>query len=72
MHHEAILYSLDPNITFPKTQELTIYDTSSYTKLQARAHAHNIHSMSDVQPTYHYKLSSIRPRAHIIYYLGDI
>lgn len=72
MHHEAILYSLDPKISFSKIQELTEYDTCAYTKLQSRAHSHNIDSMSERQPSYHYKFSSIRPRVHIMYYLGDI
>jgi len=42
MQHEAILYSLDPKITFSQVQDFTDYDENRYSKLQDRVTENNI------------------------------
>ncbi|MFA7298628.1 MAG: DNA-protecting protein DprA [Candidatus Absconditabacterales bacterium] len=72
MQHEAILYSLDPKITFSKIHEIVDYDKNKYFKLEERVTENSIHAMIASEADVHYKILPIRPRVQIIYYLGDI
>ena len=42
MQHEALLYSLDPQIPYTQIQNITDYDTTKYVKLQNRIQENNI------------------------------
>ena len=72
MQHEAILYSLDTKIPYTHLQTMTDYDTTKYAKLQDRIQENNIWAMLDSAQDFHYKLLPIRPRVHMVYYLGNI
>ena len=74
MHHEAILYSLDPKATYTQIEngECVDYDPTIYSKLQDWIAEQNIHAMDISQPEFHYKFLPIRPRVKIFYYLGNI
>lgn len=74
MHHEAIVYSLDPKITLKQIQEqgYTDYDANKYAKLQEWLSEHEIWAMMDSEDDFHYRLLPIRPKVHLLYYLGDI
>jgi len=69
MQHEAILYSLDPKITFSKIHEIVDYDKNKYFKLEERVTENSIHAMIASEADVHYKILPIRPRVQIIYYL---
>ena len=71
MQHEALLYSLDPDITFSQLKEQDIfgYDTARYAKLQEWADENNIRAMMDSDIDFHYRLLPIRPKVHLFYYL---
>lgn len=71
MHHEAILYSLDPKITFSQLREQgqIEYDTVTYAKLQERADANHINAMMASDTDVHFRLLPIRPKVRLFYYL---
>ncbi len=71
MQHEAILYSLDPKITFSQVQDFTDYDENRYSKLQDRVTENNIWAMMVPDANFHYKLLPIRPKVQILYYLWN-
>ncbi len=74
MQHQALLYSLDPTITLKQLQAQadTVYDTHKYTKLHDRVATNHVWAMLRAEDDMHYKFLSIRPKVHIIYYLGNI
>lgn len=72
MHHEALLYSLDPKTTFAQVQNITEYDMTKYTKLQERATENTVCAMLATDADVHYKILPIRPRVQLVYYIGDI
>lgn len=74
MHHDSLLYSLDPKITLQqlKNQQYPSYDIASYTGLQAWVQENNIQSVRDMDSDIHYKFLAIRPKVHHFYYVGDI
>lgn len=72
MQHEAILYSLDPKIPFSHIHEIGDYDTKKYTKLKERSQEHHVHAMITSEADVHYKILPIRPRVHMVYYIGNI
>lgn len=72
MHHEAILYSLDPKIPFSQIQDFTDYDENKYSKLKDRMQQNNVWIMLASDTDVHYKILSIRPKVQIVYYLWDI
>ncbi|MEI6673135.1 MAG: hypothetical protein WCL02_07640 [bacterium] len=72
MHHEALLYSLDPKITFAQVQNISEYDRTKYTHLQERATENNVCAMLASDTNVHYKILPIRPRVQLFYYIGDI
>lgn len=74
MQHQAILYSLDPKITFKQLQDQkdSTYDEHKYNKLQEWITEHEVWCCMDVEEPFHYKFFPIRPKVHIFYYLGDL
>lgn len=74
MHHKALLYSLDPKITSKQIQEQEhiTYDSKKYIRLQQWVTEHGVWSMMSLEIDFHYKLLAIRPRVHLIYYIGNI
>ena len=72
MQHEALLYSLDPKIPYTQIQTMTDYDATKYTKLQNRIQENHVWAMLTSDQDFHYKLLPIRPRVHMVYYLGNI
>lgn len=72
MHHKAILYSLDPNISFPKIDIWKEYDHRKYTNIKERCEKYDIHAMISDEPDVHYKILPIRPRVKILYYIWNI
>ena len=72
MHHEAILYSLDKKIPFSQISDISEYDITKYSKLEEWMRENNVWAMTDSGWDFHFKLLPIRPRVHIIYYLGDL
>lgn len=71
MQHEALLYSLDPDITFSqlKEQDVFEYDITRYAKLQERTDENTIRAMMDSDVDFHYRLLPIRPKVRLFYYL---
>jgi len=72
MQHEAILYSLDPKITFSQIHEMNDYETNKYSKLEERTKENNVHAMVASEADAHYKILPIRPRVQVLYYIGNI
>lgn len=74
MQHEALLYSLDPKITFKQLQEQEdhAYDTNTYAKLQDRVSKHGVGAMILSDEDIHFKFLAIRPRVRFFYYLGNL
>lgn len=72
MQHEAILYSLDPKITFSQVQDFTDYDKNKYSKLEQRITENTICTLIAAETDFHYKFLPIRPKVQIIYYIGDL
>ena len=72
MQHEAILYSLDPKITFSQVADVTEYDQKKYSKLEERMTQHHVYAMISSDADVHHKILPIRPRVQIFYYIGNI
>lgn len=72
MNHQALLYSLDPKLSFSKIQEDTEYDPIKYAKLQDRMTEHKIGAILASDTDFPNKLLPIRPKIHCLYYRGDI
>lgn len=72
MQYEAILYSLDPKITFSQVQDFTDYDKNKYSKLEDRITENNVCAMISSDADVHHKILPIRPRVQIFYYIGNI
>ena len=72
MQHEAIIYSLDPKITFSQVQDFTDYDKNKYSKLEDRITENTICALIAAETDFHYKFLPIRPKVQIIYYIGDL
>lgn len=74
MQHQAILYSLDPKITYTqlKQQWDIPYDAHRYSKLQEWVAEHAVWAIMDSEDDFHYKIFPIRPKVHILYYLGNL
>ncbi|EKD24728.1 MAG: hypothetical protein ACD_80C00167G0026 [uncultured bacterium (gcode 4)] len=74
MQHEALLYSLDPKITFKQIQqqEDISYDINKYNKLNDRALENGVWAVMLWEPDFHYKFIAIRPKVKIFYYVGNL
>lgn len=72
MQHEAIVYSLDPKITFSQVHDFTDYDENKYSKLSNRITNNNVYATISTENNCHYKILPIRPRVQILYYIGNI
>lgn len=71
MQHEAILYSLDHEITRRQLEagEEILYDTEKYERIKEWTEIEHIQAIFAAE---HHKLAVIKPQPYILYYLGDI
>ena len=72
MDSQALLYSLDKEITISEIKNKSEFVWYNFSTIQSRAQQNNVHAMIDWDFSFHYKFQLIKSKPYIIYYIWDI